>query len=125
MQRLLSVLLVLSFLAQSSLRTAWALHYQWNRAQYIARCENKAEQNLHCDGKCYLKKKMAASELENSKEPQLPKRFFEVKDLLLFFAPAHNLHYVAENVSSRNQFPECRTILPDAPSGAVFRPPAA
>ena len=44
-------------------------HYQINK-EYIARvlCENRDKPQLHCDGKCYLAKRLRASQDRQDKE---------------------------------------------------------
>lgn len=124
MQRLLSLLLICGILGQASIRTAWTLHYQWNRAAYIAQCENKNKPSLHCDGKCAFKKQMAAREERNSKEPQLPDHFREIKDLQLFFEPLSLFVLPIEEQHSITTLAPYRVFLPESPAGSVFRPPA-
>lgn len=84
MKRLFIFLLVAGIVGQASLRTLWTLHYQLDRAAYIKVCENKNKPNLHCDGKCHLKKQMGVEDSSNTKEPKLPENFREIKDLQLF-----------------------------------------
>lgn len=125
MQRFLSILLMCSILGQASVRTAWVLHYQWNRALYIAQCENKNKPNLNCEGQCCLKKKIAASENNGSKAPQLPDHFREIKDIQLFFeTPSFPCFMVPEN-DRTVALPPYQIFLPDAPMSGIFRPPAA
>ncbi|MBK6993589.1 MAG: hypothetical protein KA138_16605 [Saprospiraceae bacterium] len=124
MQRFLSILLVCGILGQASIRTAWTLHYQWNRATYVAQCINKDKPSLHCDGKCAFKKQMAAREKNGSKEPQLPENFREIKDIQLFFEFPSYLNIVDTGLWSAVALPPCRASLPDAPVADIFRPPA-
>jgi len=124
MQRFLSLLLLCGIIGQASVRTAWTLHYQWNRAAYVAQCENKDKPSLHCDGKCAFKKQMAAREKNNSKEPQLPENFHEIKDIQLFFQCPAYLNIVDTALWSAVALPPSRVTLPDAPVADIFRPPA-
>ena len=125
MQRFLSLLLIIGILGQASIRTAWTLHYQWNRAAYIAKCENKDKPSLHCDGKCAFKKQMAAREERNSKEPQLPDHFREIKDIQLFFEPLSLDALSIVTIHERVTLPPYWVFLPESPVDRVFRPPAA
>lgn len=67
-QALIYVLLVATLLPTVS---SWGTiaYYQVNR-DYIARvlCENRARPDLHCDGKCYLAKKLKAQQDKQDKE---------------------------------------------------------
>lgn len=126
MKQVLSVLLVCCILGQTSIRTAWTLHYQWNRAVYLKNCENRDKPNLHCDGKCYLKKKMAVSENSNPKEPQLPQGFREIKDIQLYFESCDFFpHFTGVPARIVSLPPFTRRFLPDVPEAGIFKPPAA
>ncbi len=125
MQRILSILLICSILGQAFLRTAWTLHYQMNRASYIALCENKDKPKLHCDGHCAFKKQMAAREGNNQKEPQLPDAFRELKDIQLFFEPQALLAFAMAPQEVATPLPPYLAYLPEAPIQGIFRPPAA
>ena len=125
MQRFLSILLVCGILGQASVRTAWTLHYQWNRAAYIAQCENKNKPGLNCEGQCCLKKQIAASENDGSKAPQLPDHFREIKDIQLFFESPSFFNFIVVRSEEAVALPPYRVFLPDALVAGVFRPPAA
>lgn len=90
----------------------------------MAKCENKDKPSLHCDGKCAFKKQMAAREERNSKEPQLPDHFREIKDLQLFFEPLSLFVLPIEEQHSITALAPYRVFLPESPAGRVFRPPA-
>ncbi len=125
MQRFISILLLCGILGQASVRTAWTLHYQWNRAVYIAQCVNKDKPNLHCDGQCAFMKQMAAHEKNGSKEPQLPDNFREIKDIQLFFeSPALPVFFRSADENAI-ALPYYQVFLPEAPVSGIFRPPAA
>jgi hypothetical protein len=121
------ILLLLGFaiLGQSFVRTAWALDYQINRWAYLEQCENQDKPDMHCDGKCYLKKRMTAQEQPKPKEPELPAGFREIKDLQLFFEVATLLSPLPDVPEVGNIFPPFGASLPDAPRRAIFKPPAA
>lgn len=124
MLRFLSFLLICGILGQASIRTAWALQYQWNRAVYMAKCVNKDKPNLHCDGKCAFKKQMAAREKNNPKAPQLPDNFTEIKDIQLFFESSSFPCLAVAAYWKAVALPPYWAFLPDAPTTSVFRPPA-
>ena len=125
MKQLFVFLLIGCISAQSFVRTAWTMHYQWDRAVYLKNCENRDKPNLHCDGKCFLKKKMAVSEDNNPKEPQLPEGFRQIKDIQLYFESFDFLPQstgVPEKLAMLPSF--TRRFLPDAPIAGIFKPPA-
>lgn len=125
MRHLIVFTLMLTILAQASVRTAWVLHYQWNLAAYLEKCENKAKPALRCNGKCHLKKQIAASEGQDPAKPRLPDSFREIKDLQLFCEPMTSLLPVSpDERDATAALPPYRAVLPDAPVAGVFRPPA-
>lgn len=125
MKQVFAFLLISCIAGQAFVRTAWTLHYQWNRAVYLKNCENRDKTNLHCDGKCFLKKKMAASENTNPKEPQLPAGFHQIKDIQLYFEPSALLPCLGARELTALPLPYTRKCPGDAPLAGVFRPPAA
>ena len=125
MRHLIVFTLIITVLAQASVRTAWVLHYQWNLAAYLEKCENKAKPSLHCNGKCHLKKQIAASENQDPAKPVLPNIFHEFKDTQLFFEPLAALPTFTDGRDEAVALPPYRVFLPDAPIALIFRPPAA
>lgn len=119
------VILILTILGQAFVRTAWVLHYQWNRAVYMEQCENKFKPSLHCNGKCQLRKKMIAEHIsQDPAAPHLPDSFREIKDIQLFFEPLPALPTFSDSGSGAIALPLYQMPLSDAPPTGVFRPPA-
>lgn len=127
MKRFLILLMFGCISAQSFVRTAWTLHYQWNRAVYLKNCENRDKSDMHCDGKCYLKKKIAASENSDPKAPQLPAGFSQIKDAQLFFEDTEYMRIVAfAPLEADESLPSFSVhYLPDPYLAGIFKPPAA
>ena len=125
MKQIFVIVLIGCISGQAFVRTAWTLHYQWNRTVYLQSCENRDKPALHCDGKCYLKKKMAVSENNNPTAPRLPESFHQIKDIQLFFEPG-DLFSGLPNISFRLSSlpPFMRRFLSDAPAAGIFKPPA-
>jgi hypothetical protein len=117
--------LLLTVIGQASVRTVWVLHYHYNRVLYIKNCENKSRPELQCNGKCYLKKKMALNTDNKAGEPILPESFSQIKDIQLFFpnAQAFLLH-IADDHDERIAFPPYLTCLTSLPKANRFKPPA-
>ena len=125
MKRLFSLLMICGILGQAFVRTAWTLHYQWDRAVYLKNCENRDKADLHCDGKCYLKKKMAASENPGPKEPQLPAGFHQIKDIQLFYESFEVFVCFETTRLLSPKFPTNIFQFPkEAPLAGIFKPPA-
>ena len=65
------VLYVLLFATLLPTMSSWGIiaHYQLNK-EYITRvlCENRDKPDLHCDGKCYLAKRLKAQQDRQDKE---------------------------------------------------------
>lgn len=123
MLRVASIVLIFEIFGQASVRTAWALHYQLNRAAYIARCINKDKPTLHCEGKCAFMQQLR--EREKSNEPQLPESFRQIKDIQLFFDSGPSLAisnplYFA-NMGGAYYYLMSVTATPAAD---IFKPPA-
>lgn len=124
MRRILSLLLIFAIFGQATIRTAWTLHYQWNRAQYMEHCINKARPNLHCNGQCGFMKQIAAQEKKRGKEPQLPENFSEIKDIQLFFESAFFPYIPVPEPLDWVALPPYGMFVPEAPVTDIFRPPA-
>jgi hypothetical protein len=66
------IAILLLFLLNIPLFSKWSfvVYYQVNKS-YIAKelCINKNRPMLHCDGKCFLAKKLKAEEKKNKKQP--------------------------------------------------------
>lgn len=126
MKQIFSLFMVCCILGQASIRTAWVLHYQWNRAAYLRYCENRNKPELHCNGKCYLEKKIAGAEDgEGKTAPTLPDSFRSGKDLQLFFEYVAALpSYFPETLNTR-ELPPYQAACPNVALAAIFKPPAA
>lgn len=74
----IAFLLILSLTAANFSRLFIYAGFEWNKG-FIASalCENKARPQLHCNGKCYLKKKLKdAEKKEKNQERESQKPFF-------------------------------------------------
>lgn len=126
MKQVLAFFLIFCISGQAFIRTAWTLHYQWDRALYLKNCENRDKPNQHCDGKCYLKKKMAVSENNNPKEPLLPQGFREIKDIQVYFESYDLFPYFTDETERLVPLPPfTNRFLADVPEAGIFKPPAA
>ncbi|PRD54738.1 hypothetical protein [Sphingobacterium gobiense] len=53
---------------QSFYRSIMAVEYQINLPDYLAKCINKDQPQLHCDGQCVLMQKIKEKEKEETKK---------------------------------------------------------
>ena len=119
---LIYILLIATLLPTIS---PWGIiaHYQLNK-DYIARvlCENRDKPQLHCDGKCYLAKRLKAQQDKQDKETtervqNLPVvQLFCQTNLPFQFLPVCQLRLSVE--FSAYRLPSYRT-----PLMGLFRPP--
>lgn len=99
------------------------VEYAFNKC-YIAKvlCENKDKPRLKCDGKCYLKKQLKASQSNSSSTESVPT--VDLRDypyaLLLVFPVINS--YLLENISS---LLSSNIGVPKKVSSTIFRPPIA
>lgn len=124
MRSVLIYILTLAVLLPSI--SSWGIiaHYQLNK-EYIARvlCENRDKPQMHCDGKCYLAKRLKAQQDKQDKETaervqhsSLIQLYYESYQAFTFappVAPAH--HQVFTYLLS----------VYAAPTHGLLRPPCA
>ncbi len=71
-QRILTAILAIIFLAQTFNQGLLYLDYMVDKAEYLKQCENKSRPQLHCDGKCLLMKRIREQEQkEQQKAPEM------------------------------------------------------
>lgn len=79
---------LLILLLNSSLFNKWAIvgYYEANH-EYIAKvlCENRKHPELHCDGKCFLAKKLKKAEEQEQK--QTSEKLEKIQKMTLFCVP--------------------------------------
>lgn len=87
-----AIIFIGAVLAQPLVKGGWLAYYCFNKSYIIAKyCENKAKVELHCDGKCFLKKKLlsatVSAPIEMPGAPEAP----PTPDMLrsFFFAPVY------------------------------------
>lgn len=122
MKKLVTLLLVFIVLLQSSTKMAIVAYYQINK-DFISStlCENKAKPMMHCDGKCYLKKKIKAQESNESKLPGFLKQMPEVSLFMSLFElslPTPKWQLVAMVFANHYSFTYFSTS-----QGSIFQPP--
>ena len=118
-QKLTAVLLILAIVSSSFSRFFIYAGFKMNR-NYIASklCENRNRPWLHCNGKCYLMKKIKqAEEKQNSTERETQKNLIQEAYCENNTQVSFYTHLIREILIPNN-----RIELPQG-HGAVFRPP--
>jgi len=121
LRRVVSLLLLVAVISANFSRLFVYAGFGINQ-KYIAAnlCENRSKPWLHCNGKCYLMKKVKqAEEKEKSEERQTQKSLFQDSDfvataLLKFHASLLRIVATPYHYSFQSPNP-----------GAIFRPPQA
>ena len=123
MSRLTAFLLV-SIISFQAFYNAGVLTYWFVNRAYISSvlCENRTRPALHCDGKCYLKKKLIADSPNDAQQLPLLKKGLELAE-----CPARlwlqSLIHITEQLVS-NPLPPGNCYCATGFSRAVFHPPA-
>jgi len=118
--RLIAIIWLVAILAQAFSKNLIILDYHLNR-HYIAThlCENRNKPQLHCEGKCFLKKQLEKDHhrdaTSNSSDKNLPDVVYsdEHDDLQLPLSPEQRIY-----------FPVCTAVTLHPSLKAVFHPPA-
>jgi hypothetical protein len=121
----LSLLLVFCLLFQSSVRLAWGLYYQYNKAVFVRACENRSKPALCCEGKCQLRKALNNDASKDPQAPAVPDGLRGSKELVVYFEFPSTFILKAPAGLRRPVMPEYRFSLPVPPSFKCFKPPAA
>ncbi len=121
MKQIFVILLISVIMLQSFSKLMIIADYELNK-DYISKvlCENRSKPQMHCNGKCQLKKQLEKDE----KEQNSPFNPLKEKNEVQFFGESRNLF------SSINLFVEVQQniffLIPESDShlSAVFQPPA-
>lgn len=98
-------------------------YFKLNR-EYIAKvlCENRKRPELHCDGKCYLAKKLKQQQDKQDKETSQKVRNTPV--IQLFTPQPYSYHFEPQTVTFRELVHFFHQLLfYSAPVGKLLRPP--
>lgn len=120
-RRLFAILLICSLFAENISRLLVTAAFEFNRP-YIAEyfCVNKDKPLLHCDGKCYLAKKLKeAEEKEKHSEKESVKVSYQpasIVETTVFTFPV--------SLTEKYQSVDLPFLLPSRPA-RIFHPPRA
>lgn len=95
MHKIASVILLLAFVGQTFSQGVYYLNYIIDKAEYLAKCENKNRPKLQCNGKCLLMKRIQEQEKKEQEQ-----------------APQMKLANKAEVISSKSFFPDYKEVAP-------------
>jgi len=82
-------------------------------------CENKNKPELQCDGKCYMKKQLKATEENQSKAPINIRDFQEI----VFFCSQSEIILPKQNTLPNLRFTNHKNINYTSPLFGIFHPP--
>lgn len=133
MKKAICMVWLVSILAQSSVRLGWMAYFYLNQSRIAATlCENRDKPDLHCDGKCYLRKKLAATEQVSSTKntaenaPVFPPALSKLPELMPADLPV--APFWAVDVLDEVVFKVCATtaqiLSPQPYCAAIFKPPS-
>ena len=122
MRSFIALLLASAFLFQSTSKLFIVAHYALNK-DFIAKnlCENKAKPQMHCNGKCHLKKQLQKEDKKEGSVPVSSKEKFEIQ---LFSEKQSILNSVTINSKQDASFCYFFNIYNNHLS-SVFHPPQA
>lgn len=98
-------------------------YFKLNR-EYIAKvlCENRKRPELHCDGKCYLAKKLRQQKEKQDKETS--EKVHNIPVIQLFTPQRYTYNFEPETVEFREPVRFFhQLLLYSAPIGKLLRPP--
>lgn len=124
MQRFVLYLLLVAVLLPTVSPWGIIAHYQLNK-EYIARvlCENRDKPQLHCDGKCYLAKRLKAQQDKQDKETT--ERVQHLPSLQLFCDSPFLFTFKQPRLVAHSQLFAYLIATYKAPLHGLFRPPTA
>jgi hypothetical protein len=122
--RIIAILLMLSLSYQAFIKLGIVIWFECNR-DYIAKnlCENRAQPEKKCCGKCYLNKQMRKADPVKKDNNTIPEKW-NMGEVAVFTIPT-SFQLPFHALPSPANFPRCKEVaLPAGFRGAVFRPPS-
>ena len=82
MKPLLSILFIILLSWQGLYKAGFTIYWKLNQS-YISQilCENKDKPQMHCNGKCYLKKQLNKVDEERANEKEIPFKILKLQSL--------------------------------------------
>ena len=119
LKQVVSILLLASFITVNFSKVIIWTEYQLNKTEITQKyCVNKDKPNMHCCGKCHLKKQLALDE-EKQKSPAMP----DVKNDIQLFGTNTiiSIHHIDGASSELNSLYSDGVLI--GVHSSVFRPP--
>lgn len=119
---IISILFLCIFLFQMLSKPIIVISYYLNK-DYVANelCENKSKPQMHCEGKCYLKKQLDKAKDTESSDLGDKLKKHEIQ-LFVYSTFTLNFEMYSTTAEATNLY---SPLLPDLSSISVFRPPQA
>ncbi|MCK8495096.1 MULTISPECIES: hypothetical protein [Spirosoma] len=124
MRSVLTYILLIAVLLPSISPWGTVAYYHLNK-DYIARvlCENRSKPELHCDGKCYLAKRLKAQQDKQDKETT--ERVQQTAPIQLFCETHFSFDFAREIAFSHRQVFHYLISSYMSPASGLLRPPCA
>lgn len=117
--KLVAILLVVAFFAQTFSKGLIVANYFTNTQAYAKNCINKAKPKMHCNGKCQMMRKLKQ---EENKDSQNPDRKNEIKIDLLFLTQSKQTLSIILGFCNKS-FPHLQHKLTKDIAADFFHPP--
>lgn len=123
LKRLLAIGLIVAMISVNFSRFVAYASFQVNK-DYIAKvlCENKSRPEMHCNGKCYLMKKLKQAE-ENEKKQSVKDNFGQLDTSFFQQSSEHTLVQLILISVVQNNFPIYSYKYCNHYIKVIFRPP--
>jgi hypothetical protein len=110
---------------QSVMKVGLFFWYQCNKESITNKyCENKSKPQLHCNGKCHLKKQLSKVDgLSKGAKSEVPEKLKVVESSVYLLPTAISIHFQHFYVLSHHLCSFNTTLLSGLPS-RTLRPPA-
>lgn len=123
---IVSIVFVIALLWKDIAAFSWNIWFYNNQVELAAKyCVNKKKPMLHCNGKCYLAKKLKQLEQEEKNNQPVPKMPLKLQELVWIsdFKKTHftETFHVFSPEEPRNFFYPNTELI--SFSGSVFHPP--
>jgi hypothetical protein len=125
LKRLASILLVILLTWQTIFNVGFFIYWRVNQT-FIAEnlCENRNKPQMHCNGKCYLFKKMKQAEEEENAKNSLPNAIPNFKSVDNFVFQNHDWNIEFTSLSfQKPKFTPYSSNLLIGNQNSIFRPP--
>lgn len=118
-RKIITILLVFSFLSANIGRLAFIIHYELNKREITMKyCVNKDKPWMHCDGKCYLRK-----ELKEEGRKNAPFTIIQRLEMQLI-CQEKAVFNIKSYITGDILFPKYKLIFTQEALSPVFHPPA-